>query len=698
MAWAVTSHMPSPSALVARIESHGLHARDDLDDVPLDWPRLARLAALSRALDLLEETELVPAGRVAYQFSARGHELAQIIVGSMLDYPGDGVGVYYRSRALMLCLGLDPVDALAASLGRGGGLTDGRDIGVVFNRPSTGGPTVLPMTGDVGGQFTPAAGWAQAIQYRAEVLGEGDAAGAIAVAFGGDGSVATNGFWAALGMATTTPLPLLFVIEDNGLALSTPAERQIPGGNIARNLASFGNILILDGDGSDPESTARLARAAVRHVRHTRTPCLLRLAVPRLAGHSVHDAQAYRSASALEADHARDPLRRLASLLPAASAHGWPQIEAEARLQVQAALAIADRAAPPDPAAIATHLFASTEIAPAPRSHLVTDPGPRVNMITAITRTLDHALATDPRVMVFGQDVGAKGGVHGATRGLQVAHGEARVFDTSLSEEGIIGRAVGLALAGLRPVAEIQFRKYADAAAEQLRNCGTLRWRTAGRFTAPIVVRIPCGFARCGDLWHSLCDEVQLARALGWRVFFPANAEDAVGLLRTALRSDDPTIFLEHRWLLDAAPARRPYPGDDFALAAGRARFVRAGSDVTIVTWGAMVERCERAQSLTSTSLEILDLRTIAPWDHEAVLGSVARTRRCLIVHEDTLTAGFGAEIAATVSRAAFYDLDAPVDRLAVADLPLPYNAQLLAAVLPDAHASAARADALLKP
>jgi 2-oxoisovalerate dehydrogenase E1 component len=318
-------------------------------------------------------------------------------------------------------------------------------------------------------------------------------------------------------------------------------------------------------------------------------------------------------------------------------------------------------------------------------------------MLTAIRRTLECELATNPKVLVFGEDVGPKGGVHAATLGLQGRFGAARVFDTSLSEEGIIGRAVGMALAGLMPVPEIQFRKYADPATEQLNDCGTIRWRTANRFAAPIVVRIPGGYFKVGDPWHSQCAEVQWAHAIGWRLAFPSNAEDAVGLLRSALRGNDPTIFFEHRALLDGAWARRPYPGDDYVVPFGQARRLREGGQLTVVSWGAMVERCEAAAEQAGADVDLLDLRTIAPWDADAVLASVRRTRRCLIVHEDTLTAGFGAEIAATLAQHAFFDLDAPIERLAMPDVPSPHNTALLDAVLPSADRIAARIRALIE-
>jgi 2-oxoisovalerate dehydrogenase E1 component len=320
-----------------------------------------------------------------------------------------------------------------------------------------------------------------------------------------------------------------------------------------------------------------------------------------------------------------------------------------------------------------------------------------VRFAEAVRRTISHELEVNPKVLVFGEDVGRKGGVHLVTEGLQKRFGVRRVFDTSLSEEGIIGSAVGEAIAGLMPVAEIQFRKYADPATEQLNNCGTMRWRTNNRFAAPIVVRMPGGFGKdVGDPWHSLSSEVTWAHGIGWQVLVPSNAADAVGLLRRAMRSPNPSIFFEHRSLLMTSDGSARYPGDDYMLPFGRANLIREGTDVTVVSWGAMVHRCVSAAARFGDRVELLDLRTVAPWDRTAVLASVRRTGRLLIVHEDTLTAGFGAEIAATAAQEAFWSLDAPVERLAVEDVPMPYHEILLAAVLPDADRIAASIDRVL--
>ena len=670
-------------------------------DPQTDWRRVASLLQASRALDDIEETRLVPERKVLYQFSARGHDFAQILLGLQLTDAHDGISPYYRSRPLMLALGVSLEEAAAGPLARSGSFSGGRDIGVVFNRPGRGGPTVLPACGGVGTQYTPAAGWAQAIRYRRETLGDETYARSIAVVLGGDASTATNGFWSALNIATTLSLPMLFYIEDNAFGISVPSRLQTPGGNIAANLRSFAGLTILEGDGSEPRAAAELTRRAVAQVRDSRAPLLLRLTVPRLSGHSGQDTQAYKSPQILEEERARDPLARLeAFLVPnVLTAAEWTQIAGEARREVEHAIDKALARAQPDPRELTAHVFAGTAagdvqlqeqggLAPegwqfASASRTAAPQGTRINMLTAIRRTLDVELALNPRMLVFGEDVGPKGGVHGATLGLQDKYGAQRVFDTSLSEEGIVGRAVGMALAGLLPVAEIQFRKYADPAAEQLNDCGTLRWRTRNRFAAPIVVRMPGGFFKCGDPWHSQTNEVAWVHGVGWQVAVPSNAEDAVGLLRAALRGNDPVIFFEHRAMLDGAWARRPYPGDEYLVPFGEARTLRGGTELSVITWGAMAERCLQAASDSQVDAEVLDLRTLSPWDKAAVRSSVEKTRRCLIVHEDNLTAGFGAEIAATLAQESFFSLDAPIERLAMPDIPSPHSPVLLEAAVP---------------
>src|ERR1700678_392307 len=429
---------------------------------------LLRQIATSLALDGLEESTLLPERKVLYQFSARGHELTQVLLDSRLTGARDGVGAYYRSRPLLLSLGLSPEEALASTMMRVGGMSEGRDIGVVFNLPRKSGACVLPVCGGVGTQYTPAVGWAQALRYRATVLGDKECEGSIAVAHGGDASTATNGFWAALNIATTEHLPMLFFIEDNGYGISVPTDQQTPGGNIARNLAAFRGLHVLDGDGSDPLSAARLIRDAVAGVRAGEGPALLRLTVPRLSGHSGQDTQTYKGPQAIAAEEERDPWRRLrGQIVPELlSAEDWDAEVAHAGALVAEARARVEQRLPPDPARVKRYLFTefgddgSAELqaqggvwpeggAPRGGSERPAGQGPRINLVTAVRRTLEHELEVNPRVVVFGEDVGRKGGVHAATLGLQEKFGIARVFDTSLSEEGIIGRAVGMAAAGV---------------------------------------------------------------------------------------------------------------------------------------------------------------------------------------------------------------------------------------------------------
>jgi 2-oxoisovalerate dehydrogenase E1 component len=608
----------------------------------------------------------------------------------------------------LLALGVDPELALASAMGRADSYSDGRDIGTVFNYPNPVGPSALPMCGGVGSQYTPTAGWAQAIEYRYKILEDESCKDAIGVVLGGDGSVASNGFWAALTIATTQKLPMLFYIEDNGYGISVPSTFQTPGGNIAVNLASFSGLKIISGDGAEPAETARLLTQAVAYVRERQGPCLVRLTVPRLQGHSFQDTQAYKTPEFVQSEWARDPLPRLKSyLVPAViSEDEWAALQAEAKDTAEAASAAAQSRPFSDPATVETNVFYEPGqlqqmggqwthgYLPPPCTDEPRPDGQRLNMATAIRRTLEHELSVNKRVLLFGEDIGPKGGVHGVTLGLQEKFGTERVFDTSLSEEGIIGRAVGMALAGLVPVPEIQFRKYAEPATEQLNDCGTIRWRTNNRFAAPIVVRMPGGFLKSGDPWHSQTNEVAFVHQPGWQVAVPSNAEDAVGLLRAALRGNDPVIFFEHRNMLDNAWARRPYPGDDYVLPFGRAKFTRTGDQITLVTWGAMVQRCEEAAE--GYAADVIDLRTLMPWDREAVLESVRRTRRCLIVHEDIRTGGFGAEIAAEVADETFMDLDAPVSRLTMPDVPSPHHVALVDATVPSVARIRAKIEELL--
>jgi 2-oxoisovalerate dehydrogenase E1 component len=663
-----------------------------------DWLEVAHKVLLSRKMDLLEVNQLAPQGKVKYQFSAMGHELAQVLMAQALTHPHDGATVYYRSRPFMLARGLSAADALAAGMARARGPSEGRDAGEMFNLPGGGSLTVLPTSGNVGAQYSPAAGWAQSIRYHTEVLEDPEWNGAMAIAMGGEGSVAANGFWAALNIVTTLWYPFLYFIEDNEYGLSVPSLCQTPGGNIAANLAVYENLKTIDSDGTDPEHTWNAIQEAVRFIRSEGGPCLLRMRVPRLLGHTFVDTQTYKSAEQRADEAARDPLPKLKTYLIGQAIldeSGWQTLENQVDHELQSALQEAESTAEPDPVSADQFIYYSGKsptqgglrpIAALPLggSSKPQPQGARINFLDSVRRTLESEMQINQRILVFGEDVGVKGGVHGATQGMQAHFGEQRVFDTSLNEDGIIGRSMGMAVAGLLPVPEIQFRKYADPAHEQLNDLGTLRWRTANHFAAPVVVRIPVGYAKkTGDPWHSVSGEAIYAHFIGWRIAYPSNAEDAAGLLRAALRGDDPTFFFEHRALLDSAEARRPYPGDDYCLPFGSAAKLLAGDELTVITWGAMVYHCLEAAKDFSGRISVLDLRTILPWDVTAVLDDIHRTGKALVVHEDTLTNGFAAEIIATINERAFHDLDAPVGRLTTPDIPIPYNINMMNSLIP---------------
>lgn len=663
-----------------------------------DWLEVAYKVLLSRKMDLLETQQLTPQGIVKYQFSAGGHELAQVLLAQLLNHPHDAATVYYRSRPFLLACGLSSSDALSAGMARAAGPSEGRDTGVMYNLPGDGKMTILPTSGNVGAQYSPAAGWAQSIRYHSQVLEDPGWNGAIAVAMGGEGSVAANGFWAALNIVTTLWYPFLFFIEDNQYGLSVPSLCQTPGGNIAANLSCYENLKTMDADGTDPGITWKAIQESVGFVRTEGGPCLLRMLVPRLMGHTFVDTQTYKTDEQRSEEAARDPIPKLKAYLNEQSLlddAGWQALENKVDEELKQAVEIAEATPEPTPDTALEHVYYSGNCqtqgglrpggAMLPLGSPTPHPlGARINLIDAIRHTLEVEMELNPRLMVFGEDVGVKGGVHGATLGMQSRFGEDRVFDTSLNEDGIIGRSTGMAFAGLLPVPEIQFRKYADPAHEQLNDLGTVRWRTANHFAAPVIVRMPVGFAKkTGDPWHSVSAEAVYAHFMGWRIAYPSNAEDAVGLLRSALRGDDPTFFFEHRALYDSPEARRPYPGDDYCLPFGTAAQLTQGDELTLITWGAMVHRCLEAANDFLGRVTLIDLRTILPWDKNAVLESVHRTGKVLVVHEDSITNGFAAEIIATISEQSFSDLDAPVSRIATPDVPIPYNISLMESILP---------------
>jgi 2-oxoisovalerate dehydrogenase E1 component len=487
-------------------------------DETVDWWRVAYLVNLSRALDHMEETRLVPEKKVLYQFSARGHDMAQILLGCRLDNPGDATCGYYRSRPLLLALGVDVADALGSAMGRAGGYSDGRDIGVVFNYPNSRGASALPMCGGVGAQYTPTAGWAQAIEYYRTVLNDPAYDDALSVVLGGDGSVASNGFWSALTIATTQKLPMLFYIEDNGFGISVPSTFQTPGGNIAMNLASWQGLRIFSGDGTDPAEAARLIDEATQYVRTERAPAMLRLTVPRLEGHSFQDTQTYKPADFVAAEWARDPLPKLRDyLVPALLSEAeWAGIEQDAQATAETAREAAEARPVSQPDTVMRNVFFEGEmqveggmfnhgyVAPA-ATETPSPEGQRINMVTAIRRTLDHELEINPRVAAVrrGHRPQRRGSCgHARPAGANTA--PPACSTPALSEEGIIGRAVGMAYgragAGAgNPVPQICRTRDGVRSTTAARCAG-------GPTTAlprPSSCASPVASSRCGDPWHS---------------------------------------------------------------------------------------------------------------------------------------------------------------------------------------------------
>jgi 2-oxoisovalerate dehydrogenase E1 component len=662
------------------------------------WLSILRRALISRAMDDLEVTkEYRPnpdkplEGKLKFQFGAKGHEIPQLVAAALLRHPHDAATVYYRSRPLMLGVGLTPFEAFASNMHKLEGVSGGRDIGVVFNHKQPGGVTVLPASGDVGAQFTPAIGWAQAIKYRVSVMKQADYEGAIALVHAGDGATSTNGFWSAINIAAPLKLPYVMLIEDNRYALSVPWRYQTAAASIVENLRDFRDLRIQSVEGGDIPALYDALLSAITGARNGEGAQMVHVKVPRLTGHNWQDPAAYKSAEEKEEDARRDPLARLITLLQ--NEHGVSQAQIdEMREQAtefareQAESAWNDGHDPQGSDAL-THLFSVAQPVPDMKPSI---DGPRLTMQQAIGKVLADEMELDSSILVFGEDVGAFGGVHRVTDGLQTRFGEERCFDTSLNEEGIMGRSVGMAANGLRPVPEIQFRKYADPAHEQITDAGSLRWRTHGRFGGPIVLRIPVGYQLMGgDPWHAVTGEAVFAHLPGWQIAYPSTAADAVGLLRTALRGDDPVMFLEHRLLYRYREANATYPGLDYMLPFGKAAQVRAGNDALIVTWGDTVYRSMEAANAvaqsTGAETRILDLRTVVPWDKEAVMSAVKEIGRVLIVHEDTMTCGFGGEIAGQIAEEAFVYLDAPVKRVACADVPSPTHHNLFDAVMPTA-------------
>lgn len=674
-------------------------------DLSSPWPVVElvedlRLALISRALDD-REIALQKQGRVFFQISGAGHEVLQLAVARSLRPGYDWVFPYYRDRALALALGVTPLEMLLQAVGSADDpASGGRQMPCHFGSQRL---HIFSASSPTTSQCLPAVGCAEAAKY---IISHGPLPSCqaqpdeVTVALLGDGACAEGEFWESLSAACTLRLPVLFVIEDNGFAISVRSQDQMPAPptDLAKGWPGLG---VLEVDGTDYLEARRAVAYAVSHVRSGEGPWLVRGRVTRPYSHSAADDQAkYRSPEEISEEAGRDPIKLLSQRLVDMGTLTQGQVEAmrrEAFELVAQAARVALGAARPDPATITEQVLALPDgQEPTLEPH---SSGERVALGAAVRRALAEAMERDPRVRVFGEDVGdarpevldrveGKGGVFGTTLGLQRKFGHDRCFNTPLAEASIVGRAVGQAVRGLRPSPEIQFFDYIWTAMQQIRSeATTLRWRSNGMFDCPMVIRVPIGgYLSGGAIWHSQCGESIFAHFPGLIVAFPSRACDAVGLLRTAFRAKDPVLFLEHKHLLRQRYTEDYYPAEHYVVPFGKARVAREGEHLTVVTYGATVEKSlvvASALEVEGYSIEVLDLRTLAPWDHGAVEESVAKTGRALVVHEDTLTCGFGAEVASYVAEHSFDYLDAPVTRVGAKDILVGYEPTLERATLP---------------
>ena len=672
---------------------HGFPVDEVLEDF--------ELACVSRALDD-REIAMQKQSRVFFQISGAGHEALLLALARSLRPGYDWFFPYYRDQALMLGLGVTPDAILLQAVGSAlDPASGGRQMPAHWGDVER---NVVTQSSPTGSQCIPAVGCAEAARYisrRPELPGcvaHGDEVTYVSL---GEGATSEGEFWESLNTACTLHLPVVFVVADNGYAISVPSADQSPA-PISELVRGFRGLRIVALDGTDYVETRRKGSRAIAHARAGVGPVLIHATVTRPYSHSAADTQSkYRSEAELAAERERGPITRLRRALVAEgilTEEGADKIKERARQTVIRAAEQALAAPLPDPATVTDHVVVhpvveEMELAPG------SDDEETVLFGAAITRTLHELMAADERIRVFGEDVAdareailsdveGKGGVFGISHGLQREFGQARCYNTPLAEANIVGRAVGQAIRGLRPIAEIQFFDYIWPAMTQIKSeMATIRWRSNGTFTCPAVIRVPIGgYLRGGAIWHSQCGESLFAHVPGLTVVFPSRARDAAGLLRTAVLAEDPVLFCEHKHLLRQRYTADPFPPPEYRLPFGKADIRRPGDDLTLVTWGATVQKSLEAADAVAAdgvSVEVIDLRSIVPWDRELVAESVARTHRALVVHEDVLTGGWGAEIVAGIADDSFTELDAPVRRVAAIDTHVAYSPVLEEAILP---------------
>jgi 2-oxoisovalerate dehydrogenase E1 component len=703
---------------VAKIDAPKMHGldRDTLT-------RMYRTMYLSRRLDD-REIQLKRQNKIYFQISSAGHEAVTTAMGLLLRPGVDWIYPYYRDRALCLMLGVTPLETLLQAVGaKDDPSSGGRQMPSHWGHPKW---NIVSRSSCTGTQFVQAVGAAETTLYyeeRPKALAQAKKAplgkyvsherDEIVYVSSGDGATSEGEFWESLNTACAKKLPLLYLIEDNGYAISVPVEVQTAGGSISNLARGFPGLRVAECDGTDPLESYAVCKEAVEYCRERRGPALVHAHVTRPYSHSLSDDEKlYKTAAEREAEAHRDPLSKFSLFLVREGVLDQKEIEElEAQVDREVRDAADEALVAEEPAIESIRMNVYSPDVDPTSGAFETQPhfhGAPKTMVEMVAATLSDEMSRDERITVFGEDVAdasrhdnleqvkGKGGVFKATAGLQRKYGSDRVFNSPLAEASIVGRAIGMATRGLKPVAEIQFFDYIWPAMMQLRDelC-VIRWRSNGAFKAPAVIRVAIGgYLTGGAVYHSQSGESIFTHCPGLRVVMPSTALDVAGLLRTAIRCDDPVMFLEHKHLYRQPYNRSEYPGPDYTVPFGKARLVKEGSEVSIITYGALVHRAEVAAAQLEregVSVEIIDLRSLSPYDWEAIAATVRKTHRVIVAYEDMLSWGYGAEIAARIGEELFEELDAPVKRVAAMDTFCAYQPKLEDVILPQtSHLTAA--------